>query len=94
MQKITLIGLPWAKNFAGRFACYLDDFVGFPGFPGMPGHASDVYALPEFLAHPQRQRYDLAIQMHGPGEIVNSLVAALGSRISAGFHTGRSSILS
>lgn len=83
--EITLIGLPWASAFVRRFAGVLDRFVEFPGFPGLPEREPDLASLPGFLAAAQAAHYDLAIQMHGRGDLTNSIVAALGAKATAGF---------
>ena len=83
--EITLIALPWAASFVRRFARLLDRFVEFPGFPGLPEREPDLPALPAFLVAAQAARYDFAIQMHGRGDLTNSIVAALGARATAGF---------
>jgi ADP-heptose:LPS heptosyltransferase len=83
--EITLIGLPWAEAFVRRFHRLIDRFVEFPGFPGLPERVPNLAALPAFLADAQAAQYDLAIQMHGRGDLSNSIVAALAARSSAGF---------
>jgi ADP-heptose:LPS heptosyltransferase len=83
--RLTLIGLPWARALCERLP-YVDDFLPFPGFRGLPEIAPDMRAWPAFLAESQRHDFDLAIQLHGRGDIVNPIVQALGARHIAGFY--------
>ena len=82
---ITLIGLPWAADFAHRFSRYIDDFMPFPGAPGLPEQAADAARLKAFYDAAGRRRFDLSIQMHGSGQVSNALAAALGARRTVGF---------
>jgi ADP-heptose:LPS heptosyltransferase len=81
---ITLVGLPWAAALAARLAC-IDDFIAFPGHPALPEMPSDGAALPEFFASMRARGFDLALQMHGSGPVVNDIVRAFGARRCAGF---------
>lgn len=82
---ITLIGLPWAAQFAQRFAQYIDDFVAFPGHPAFPEQSCREDTLPGFYAAMRGRRFDLAIQLHGSGEISNGIVRNFGAAMLAGF---------
>jgi ADP-heptose:LPS heptosyltransferase len=76
--EITFIGRPWAEDFVPRLST-VDRFLPFPGYPGIaesPPAAREVPPWP---------RFDLAIQMHGSGEVSNGFVAALGATRSVGF---------
>ena len=81
---ITLVGLPWAADLAARLAS-IDRFVEFPGYAGLPERVADTAALPGFLSALRAERFDLAVQLHGSGRIVNPLVAAFGARHTAAF---------
>lgn len=82
--EITLIGLPWAQDFVQRLP-YLDRLLPFPGYPGIMEVAQDHARTAAFLAEQRAYGYDIAIQMHGDGNISNSFVADLDARISIGY---------
>lgn len=83
--KITLVGLPWAEAFARRFSCLIDRFIPFPGHPELPEQPADPALYLNFLSQTQAIHADLALQMHGSGEISNAIVARMGARRVAGF---------
>ncbi|MFN8589866.1 MAG: glycosyltransferase family 9 protein [Thermomicrobiales bacterium] len=75
--EITLIGRPWAEEFAHRLPS-LDRFLPFPGWPG-------IAESPDQAVVPDWPRFDLAIQMHGSGEASNGFLASLAARQTLGF---------
>jgi ADP-heptose:LPS heptosyltransferase len=83
--EISLVALPWAREFVARFSAYIDRFIEFPGWPGLPEREPLIDRIPGFLAEMQRERFDLAIQLQGSGTIVNSLIALFGATRVAGF---------
>ncbi|UUZ46610.1 hypothetical protein LP420_22090 [Massilia sp. B-10] len=48
--RIALVGLPWAEQFATRFACYIDDFIAFPGHTAFPEQQVRQHELADFYA--------------------------------------------
>ncbi len=83
--RIVLIGLPWAEHFACRFSMLVDEFIAFPGHPELPEPASDPHGWPAFRRRLRARRADLAIQLHGSGEVSNALVREFGARRTVGF---------
>jgi ADP-heptose:LPS heptosyltransferase len=84
--RITFVGLPWAKSFVARVPHLIDDYLEFPGYPNLPERAFDERAFPHFVEQARRHQFDIAIQMHGSGAILNRIVAMLGARRTAGFY--------
>lgn len=82
---ITLIGLPWAREFFERFCGFFDEFREFPGYPGLPEGPADLGRIPGFFAQMQAGRYDLAIQLHGSGTRTNPLIRLFDAQRCAGF---------
>ena len=84
--RITLVGLPWSSVFVERFHHYLDDFIVFPGYPGLVEQSPNVRQFPSFLRWMQGMEIDLALQMHGSGEISNPILSLWGAEKCAGFY--------
>src|SRR4051812_20778015 len=84
--RISLIGLPWAREFVDRYRAYLDDFHEFPGYPGLPEQEPEPDRIPAFLTAMQEEHFDLAIQLHGSGGVSNPLVRLFGAKRTAGFY--------
>lgn len=84
--RMTLVGLPWARSFVERFSQYLDDFIEFPGWPGLPEIEPQISHIPGFLQEMQSDRFDLAVQMHGGGNITNPILALSGAKQMAGYY--------
>ena len=83
--RIALVGLPWAAQFAARFPRYIDDFIEFPGHHALPEQQARPDVESAFYKAMRSHRFDLALQMHGSGEISNLIVQSFGARCVAGF---------
>lgn len=83
--RIALVGLPWAAQFAARFPKYIDDFIEFPGHHALPEQQVRPDVASAFYKAMRSHRFDLALQMHGSGEISNLIVQSFGARCVAGF---------
>jgi ADP-heptose:LPS heptosyltransferase len=85
--EITLIGLPWARELVERLPTldHLEVFPGYPGIKEVPFQAARTHA---FLDAARATGYDLALQMHGAGQISNGFVADLGAPVSLGYRQG------
>jgi len=86
--RIVLTGLPWAAQFAQRFDAYVDEFIPFPGHPLLPEQAVRHDELTAYYAAICDRRFDLALQLHGSGDVTNHIVSGFGARMMAGFTRG------
>jgi ADP-heptose:LPS heptosyltransferase len=84
--QILLIGLPSVAPLVRRFGDYLDGLLEFPGFPGIPEARLDLRRFGKRLQGLQRQRFDVLLQMHGHGGIMNIFAGLLGAGLSAGYY--------
>ncbi len=82
--ELTLIGLPWTAPLAARLPA-VDRFEAFPGHPLLPEIEPDGAAWPGFVARQRAAGYDLLLQLHGSGGIVNEMLAGFGAKRMAGF---------
>ncbi|MFS8479137.1 MAG: glycosyltransferase family 9 protein [Micromonosporaceae bacterium] len=86
--ELVLLGAPWhARVLEGRPGP-VDRVLTVPPLPGLrdpePGEAADVDG---FFAAARRERFDLALQLHGGGRHTNPFVRELGARLTAGLRT-------
>ena len=85
LANITLVGLPWAADFARRFRHLADDFIPMPGWPGSPELEGTLEGMLDCLIACRGRRFDVALQMHGSGELSHRLVVLMGAGRVAGF---------
>jgi len=83
---ITLISLPWAKDFVARFPEYVDEAIAFPGWPGLPEQPVDPAQIVAFLGQMQQRQFDVVLQMQGNGTLVNPMIDLLGAKLTAGYY--------
>lgn len=84
--EITLIGLPWAWEFAERFPQYFDDFLTFPGYPGLPEQPVHPADVTNFLHHMQQRHFDVFLQLQGNGTLVNAMAMLTGASVCGGYY--------
>lgn len=83
---IALVGLPEGRDLVDRFSRYLDEHISFPGFPGIPERDFDAARYRKFRQQMRSRPFDLAVQLHGNGRVINVFARDLGARRLAGFY--------
>ena len=84
---LTFIGSPWAEE-AIRRSPLVDRYLPFPGWASIAEWPPEPKRLDAFLAAAGAERFDLAVQMHGSGEVSNGFVGALGAGTALGYRPG------
>ena len=84
--ELVLLGAPWHERLLRDRPGPVDRVLVVPPAPGIRTAGPDERPedMERFLARARRERFDLALQMHGGGANSNPLVAALGARVTAG----------
>jgi len=83
--EIAFLGRRWHLEFLSARPSPLDRLIAVPHSRGVnDGGPEDPAALEEFFAAMRRERFDLALQIHGGGRNSNPFVQRLGARLTAG----------
>jgi ADP-heptose:LPS heptosyltransferase len=87
--EIVLLAKPWLVSLLHKRPSPVDRTIGVPGYAGVTllpeQHATeDVVALEHFFAAMERERFDLAVQLHGGGKHSNPFVQRLGATTTLG----------
>ena len=85
--QITYLGTTWHPELLDGRPGPWDRTVVVPRYPGVRDSdeaSRDSPEVRDFFSTQQRERYDLAVQLHGGGGNSNPFVRALGARLSVG----------
>ncbi len=88
--EIVLLGKAWHKAFLQGRPSPIDRVVVVPRYGGVgeePGVEEDAEEIERFFRGMERERFDLALQMHGGGRYSNVFLHRLGARMTAGSQT-------
>jgi ADP-heptose:LPS heptosyltransferase len=87
--EIVLLGAPWHRRWLTGRPGPVDRVLVVPAQEGIREQEPDEPPgqMARFLAAARRERFDLALQMHGGGANSNPVVNGLGARVTAGLRT-------
>jgi ADP-heptose:LPS heptosyltransferase len=88
--EVTLLGRQWHADFLADRPSPIDRVIVTPPSEGVNASAErpeEPAELEAFFARMRRERFDLALQLHGGGRYSNPFVRRLGARITAGLRT-------
>jgi ADP-heptose:LPS heptosyltransferase len=80
--RIGLVGLWSSRWMLDAYPHYIDELLPIDGLPLLCPPPADVEGALAALAEARRQRFDLAIQLHGNGALSNLVTAMIGARRS------------
>ncbi|HEY8526617.1 MAG TPA: glycosyltransferase family 9 protein [Acidimicrobiales bacterium] len=84
--RIGLVGLWSSRWMLDAYPAYVDELLPIDGLPLLCPPPSDVEGALAALAEARRQRFDLAIQLHGDGSLSNLVTSMIGARRSLVYH--------
>ena len=88
--EIVLLAKAWHAAFLKGRPGPVDRVVVVPPYGGVsenPGYPEDAAEIEAFFAAMRRERFDIAIQMHGGGRYSNPFTLRLGARLTIGTKT-------
>lgn len=88
--EIVLLAKAWHAAFLKGRPAPVDRVVVVPPYGGVsenPGYPEDASEIEAFFAAMRRERFDIAIQMHGGGRYSNPFTLRLGARLTIGTKT-------
>jgi ADP-heptose:LPS heptosyltransferase len=88
--EIVLLAKAWHAAFLDERPGPVDRVVVVPPYGGVsenPGYPENAAEVEAFFAAMQRERFDIAIQMHGGGRYSNPFTLRLGARMTIGTKT-------
>ncbi|HXF71210.1 MAG TPA: glycosyltransferase family 9 protein [Actinomycetota bacterium] len=88
--EIVLLGAPSHAEILGPRGTPVDRVEVVPPWPGLreePGAIPDPRDQAAFLSRMRRERFDVAVQLHGGGRRSNPLVRSLGARLTVGLRS-------
>jgi ADP-heptose:LPS heptosyltransferase len=88
--EITLLGKAWHAGFLANRPSPVDRVIPVPRSRGVSENesvADDPAELEQFFAAMRRERFDIAVQIHGGGRYSNPFVRRLGARLTVGLKT-------
>lgn len=88
--QISYIGLSQTENLIHRFSHFISNFIPFPGYPGLPEQVFDAQKFRTYISDVRKRQFDLILQMHGNGTIVNPIIEMSGSKMTAGYIKNKS----
>lgn len=96
--EIVLLALEWHRRFLAGRPGPVDRVVVVPPYHGVrddpgAGSAPDPAQHAHFFARMRRERFDLALQLHGGGRNSNPFVLRLGARVTCGTRTSDAPVL-
>ena len=88
--EIVLLGKDWHKGYLSNRPGPVDRVNVVPPYPGVgesEGFQPNQQVLDDFFAEMQKEKFDLAFQLHGGGRNSNPFISRLGAKLTIGLKT-------